>query len=94
MNKIILYRYSLIISTILIFSGAIMKILHLPYSNIILPLGMIFSLVYICIGLYDSFLDKKDSNLIKLMWLVGFIFLSWLAGILYLPKLKKNQQNQ
>jgi hypothetical protein len=91
MNKITLYSFSLIFSTILVFIGATMKILHLTYSNIIIPLGMIISLIYICIGLYDSFMDKKDSSIVKLMWLVGFIFLSFLAGILYFPKLKKNQ---
>lgn len=92
MNKITIYQYSLLVSTILVTSGATMKILHLPQSEIILPVGMILSLVYICIGLYDLFLDKRGSSIVKLMWLVGFIFLSWVAGILYFPKLKKNQE--
>ena len=91
MNKVTIYRYSLILTIIASLAGGIMKILHYPYSNIILPLGLIISLVYICIGLYDSFMDKKESSLIKLMWLVAFVALSWLAGILYLPKLKRNQ---
>jgi hypothetical protein len=92
MNKITLYRVSLVVSTVLVFIGAMMKIVHLSYSNIILPVGMTLSLVYICIGLYDSFLDQKDSSIVKLMWLIGFIFLSWVTGILYLPRLKKNQE--
>lgn len=92
MNKVTIYRYSLILTIIASLLGGIMKILHNPYSTIILPLSIILSLVYICIGLYDSFMDKKESNLTKLMWLVAFVALSWLAGILYLPKLKRNQE--
>jgi len=92
MNKITLYRFSLTFSTLLVFFGATLKILHYPQSSMILPAGMIFSLPYICIGLYDSFMDKKDSSIVKLMWLIAFIFLSFIAGILYFPKLKKNQE--
>jgi hypothetical protein len=92
MNKVTIYRYSLILSIVASTAGATLKILHYPYSGILLPLGLVLSLIYICIGLYDSFLDKKEPNIIKLMWLVGFVVLSWIVGILYLPKLKKNQQ--
>jgi hypothetical protein len=94
MNKVTIYRFSLILSIFAGVAGAAMKILHYPHSNFLLPFGLIMSLVYICIGLYDSFLDKKEPNIIKLMWLVGFVVLSWIVGLLYLPKLKKNQQNK
>jgi hypothetical protein len=84
-----LYFTSLIISFVLTIFGAAFKILHLPLGSIMLFVGMITSPVYIILGLIDVAKHKPLASE-KLMWLVGFLFLHTLAGILYFPQYKKH----
>jgi len=94
MNKLNLYKLSLILSLTFSVVGAFSKIMHQPIASALLPIGILISLIYIVIGVYDSFMDAKNASLVKIMWLVGFICLSWIVGLLYYPHLKKNSYNQ
>lgn len=93
MIKFILYKWSLVLSTILIIVGAMMKILHLYFGSAVLLIGMILSIIYIVLGIYDVFTNPKISKSEKIMWQTAFIFFNALTGILYLSRFKKNQSN-
>jgi hypothetical protein len=89
MNKITIYKASLIISTGFNLLGSFFKIAHYPYGNSLLLIGFLASLVFIILGVTDVLRTESGKPMEKLMWTVGFLFLSWLSGILYYPKYKK-----
>jgi hypothetical protein len=71
--------------------GVICKIQHFPYGGLLLGLSALASLGFIIPGLADVFDKVKYKLHEKLMWTVGFIFLSWIAGFLYWPEFKKER---
>jgi uncharacterized membrane protein YdjX (TVP38/TMEM64 family) len=64
--------------------GALYKIMHWPYANILLTIGIVISLVYVVLCLMEISNSKQVNGLEKLMWLVGFIFISQIAGLVYI----------
>lgn len=91
--KVKLYKWSLILSIVTIFIGALAKILHTQFANVILPSGLIISIVYIVLGTYDVYTNTKISKTEKIMWQTTFLFFNMLAGILYYNKYKLNNTN-
>jgi hypothetical protein len=93
MNNLTVFRISLIITTAFNLLGIFFKIGHYPYGSLLLGMSASVSLGFIIPGLIDVFGKTKYKPHEKLMWTVGFIFLSWIAGILYWPEFKKGSVN-
>ncbi len=93
MNNLTVFRTSLILTTVFNLLGIFFKIQHYPYGVLLLGLSALASLGFIIPGLADVFDKVKYKLHEKLMWTVGFIFLSWIAGILYWPEFKKGTAN-
>jgi hypothetical protein len=83
MKKVKLYRISLIICIIFTILGADFKIQHYPYSQLLLGFATISSLGFIIPALIDVFSNEKNKLIAKFAWLICFIFLSWITGLLY-----------
>jgi hypothetical protein len=81
-KKIILISFIISFFTTII--GALFKIMHWPNASIILGIGLLLSLVYIVLCLMEISNSKKVNGLEKLMWLVGFIFISQITGLVYI----------
>lgn len=94
MLKINIYKWSLILSAITVFIGAFIKILHIQFANAILPSGLIISIIFTTMGIYDVYINIKISKTEKIMWQTAFIFFNILAGILYFNKYKLNNTNK
>jgi len=92
MNKVKAFKYSLIFAIIFILLGAYFKIAHYPHGDLLTGLGLLISLVFIVLGLLDVLLKSNYKSIEKIMWTVGLILLSWIAGLLYYPKFKKRNQ--
>lgn len=84
-----IYQTSLFITMILFIVGSFMKIQHYTYANDCFSLALITSIVFVFLGLRDAFQDKTNDSIVKMMWLVGFVFFSWLTGLLYYRSFKK-----
>ena len=93
MNRTELFRFSLIITPVFNLTGIICKLQHFPYGGVLLGLSLLASLGFIIPGLADVFGKTKYKTNEKLMWTVGFIFLSWIVGFLYWPEFKKGSAN-
>ena len=65
------------------FSGALLKIMHAPGADILLAVGLIAGFVFAGLALWEI-LPTNIQMTEKLMWVFGFIFLNWIAVILYL----------
>jgi ABC-type polysaccharide/polyol phosphate export permease len=92
MNKVTVFKVSLILTIVLNVLGAYFKIAHYPHGTLLLSVSFIASLVFVISGLIDVFKNDNCKTHEKIMWTVGFIFLSWIAGLLYYPKFKKRNQ--
>jgi uncharacterized membrane protein (DUF373 family) len=57
--------------------------MHYPGASPMLLLGMVISFIFIIIALKEIFVDKSNSKFEKLLWLIAFIFLSLITGIVY-----------
>ena len=78
-----------VLSFIILFLGAIFKILHQPFGSEIMGLALISSIIYIVLSLLEIFKSERIDKTEKIMWLVGFIFLSTVAGFIYLISARK-----
>jgi hypothetical protein len=58
--------------------------MHWPYGRDILSVGLLFSIVYIFIGI-QSIMSKSNIEVAeKAVWVAGFIFFSAITGLVYL----------
>lgn len=64
-------------------AGAILKIMHVPGADIMLAVALIGGFAFAVFALWEI-LPSSISKIEKLMWIVGFLFLNWLAAVLYL----------
>jgi len=87
-NKQILnlsFAFSIIICVI----GALFKILHYPYSEILLGLGLISLLVFWIVAISELKASTKISGNEKFMWTIALLFLGSFAGLIYLTSARK-----
>ena len=63
--------------------GALLKINHTENSSIFLIIGIISTLVYIIIGIYEVNNSTKIRNSEKVLWTIGFLVFSFFVGIYY-----------
>lgn len=77
-----LYKTSLAISLAVTIVGAMLKIQHWPGGRLLISIGLLISLIYIVIALVEIYKANKSLTE-KLLWLVGFLMLSWIVGLIY-----------
>lgn len=90
MNKIAIYYICLILALLLSALGAMLKIMHLPFSDSLLALSLPFAIIYIVLGIQDVARSSRLTVIEKLMWITAFIFVSGIAGIVYYSRFRKN----
>jgi len=86
-KKIIIISF--ICSFFITIVGALYKIMHWPYANILLSVGLLCSLFYVVLCFMEISNSRRVTGLEKLMWLVGFIFISQITGLVYLVSARK-----
>ena len=89
MKKSTLYLVSLIGSVGVMVVGSFFKIQHQVNAQFWLALGAILTIPFVYLGIVDAFADRKNESVVKTMWAVGFIFLSCIAGFVYLGNFRK-----
>jgi ABC-type polysaccharide/polyol phosphate export permease len=92
MNKVTAFKVALMVTVVFNLLGIFFKISHYPHGSLLISISVITSLVFIILGLIDVFKNNNSKSYEKIMWTVGFIFLSWIAGLLYYSKFKKRNQ--
>lgn len=79
-----IFKKAFTISILLIIIGGNMKIAHLKFSSFFLIIGLISSIFYIIAGIHEVYKSKKIDNSEKAMWIIGFTFMSFVTGLLYI----------
>ena len=77
-------KISFLSSVIGILFGAVLKIMHSPFGNLLLEISFAFYLVFAVLALYEVFQSNKIETVEKIMWTIGILFLGSIIGIIYL----------
>lgn len=83
MNVEIIFKTSFIISFISSIIGAFLKIFYSVETEALLIIGVIATLIFIIIAIYEVTTSTKISNTEKTMWTIAFLFFSSIAGLIY-----------
>ncbi|UOK42139.1 MULTISPECIES: hypothetical protein [Flavobacterium] len=79
-----LFKKIYLLAFFAIIIGTMMKISNINGSQILFIIGILSTLGYIIIGIYEVNVSKKINQSEKIMWTIGFIVIHYLAGLLYL----------
>ncbi|WP_207425147.1 hypothetical protein [Pedobacter sp. SYSU D00535] len=63
--------------------GASLKIMHVGGANLFFVLGMLLSLVWTVIALFEVNQSRWLTSTEKLLWTIGFILFNTLTGLYY-----------
>ncbi|MBC8054671.1 MAG: hypothetical protein H7Y13_16550 [Sphingobacteriaceae bacterium] len=77
------FKPAFLLSLITILIGALLKILHLPGGQLFILVGILLTLMWMVSGLYEIYGSNRITIYEKIMWTIGFISLSTVAGLLY-----------
>ncbi|WP_396196237.1 PLDc N-terminal domain-containing protein [Flavobacterium sp.] len=53
------------------------------FSSFFLTISIISSIVFVIIGIYEVNKSEKINKSEKTMWIISFIFMSFITGLLY-----------
>jgi len=84
MTRLTLYKIALFLSIALVVRGLCLKIMYISAAQILIPLGLFYTLVYTIIALYEVYQSDRITLDEKIMWAAGFITVGSIAGLLYL----------
>ena len=87
-NKQIL-NLSFVLSIVIVLVGALFKIMHYPFSQLLLIVGLISMLVFWYVAISEIRSSTKIDGTEKFMWIFGIIFLGSIAGLVYLLSARK-----
>lgn len=87
-NKQIL-NLSFALSFVIVIIGALFKIMHYPYSQLFLIVGLISMLVFWYVAISEIKSSTKIDGSEKFMWIIGLIFFGSVAGLVYLLSARK-----
>ncbi len=69
---------------ILTIVGAMMKLTHIAFSQMVMILGIIALVAFIFLALTEIYKSNKIDGAEKFLWTVGMLLFSFFAGIGYL----------
>lgn len=67
-------------------TGAYLKIMHIANAQPWLIVGLIMGIVFLAMALPEIIQSKRISSPEKLLWITGLLFVSTIAGFLYLTR--------
>ena len=93
MTKRTILKIALNSSISVLLIGALFKIQHWPYGNNLMTIGYLISIIYVFIGLFEIYKDEDKSIFEKGGWLIGFLILTPIFGLIYYyTEIRKNEK--
>ena len=84
MNKDLLIKVTFGISVVGIFLWGIFKIMHFQFPiPFVYPIVLLSTLIYTILALIEVFSSDRVKPSEKVMWVIGFLVINMIAGILY-----------
>jgi|688.fasta_scaffold1947152_1 NADH:ubiquinone oxidoreductase subunit 2 (subunit N) len=79
-----LFKKAFVTSFLFTIIGAMMKIFHWQYASIFLIMGILSTILYVVVGIYEVNKSNRISSSEKTLWTIGFILFSFFVGLYYL----------
>ena len=83
MTKKMIFKIALNLSISVLLIGILFIIQHWPYGNNLMTIGYLISIIYVFIGLVEIYKDEDKSIFEKGGWLIGFLILTPIFGLIY-----------
>lgn len=77
-------KTSFFASLILVVIASYLKLTHVQGADNWLIIGLIASLIFIVIAIYEIWSSKRIDRSEKTMWTLAFVFFSSIAGLIYI----------
>ena len=77
-------KISFLISVVGILIGSVLKIMHSSFAEFLLPISIVFYIVFAVLALYEIYRSPNIETTEKIMWTIGLLFLGSIVGIVYL----------
>lgn len=87
--KEILFKVSFYVSFIITIIGTFFKLYHWDEASSIMAIGLLTSIYFIVISIFEVANSDKISRNEKSMWVFGLIFITPLAGFIYILSARK-----
>jgi hypothetical protein len=84
MRNLQILNISFTSSIVVVIVGALFKIMHYPYSQPLLIIGLLSLLVFWYVSLSEIKSSTKIDASEKFMWFIGLIFCGSIADLVYL----------
>lgn len=91
--KTLLLKTLLVLSFIIMITGAYLKIVYAGNADTFLMLGLISGVVCLAIGLYEVVCSKNIKTEEKFLWAIGFLTLGWPVLLVYVFASRKRILN-
>ncbi len=89
MNKAIILYAALIAMLALLLYSIWMRLAHQPAMYNLFVITLIVNLVFMVTAIYEVTRSQKINRSEKTMWVVGFIFLTSITGLVYVFSARK-----
>jgi Phospholipase_D-nuclease N-terminal len=83
MNLQQIVKWSFLVSLVFGVIGACLKIMHKSGADIFLMIGLVATLIFMVSAITEVFSSRRIAHSEKIMWTIGFIFFSGIAGLVY-----------
>ncbi|HCT23775.1 MAG TPA: hypothetical protein DIW54_10790 [Chitinophagaceae bacterium] len=89
LNRYLLLVVLYLMSALITISGAVLKIMHVEAGEVLLVASFFVTIAFLFVALAEIFRSKQIQTVEKVMWLVAFIFMLSVSGLLYLVMRRK-----
>jgi hypothetical protein len=84
---------SFALSFIITIIGALVKIMHWPFSQPLLIIGLLSLAVFVGYSIYEIANSNKIKRSELVMWIIGFLFFSHITGLVYVLSARQRITN-
>lgn len=92
MKKVIIYKLSIWIGITTSILGFYMKFSHYQMASFVLGFTSVCTLIIIVLGLKDVFSNERIRLTERIMWVLGFFFITLIIGLVYFPTFRKRNE--
>jgi len=88
-NKEVFIKSIYLFSLIFEITSAVLLIFHIDGSETLLKIGLVASIIFILVSIYEVWISKRIEGTEKMMWIVGLMCITSITGFVYVFSARK-----
>ena len=88
-NKEVFIKSIYLFSLIFTITSAVLLIFHIDGSETLLKIGLVASIIFILVSIYEVWISKRIEGTEKMMWIVGLMCITSITGFVYVFSARK-----